>query len=42
MTEKQPFNKAAARERRDCALVPTEDHRRGVGEPRRWTNEHTT
>ena len=28
-------NKRAARERRDCALVPTEDHRRGVGEPQR-------
>ena len=28
-------NKAAARERRDCALAPIEHHRRGVGEPRR-------
>ena len=30
-------NKAAARERRDCALVSIEDHRHGVGEPRRWS-----
>ena len=30
---RQRPNKRAARERRDCALVPTEDHRRGVGEP---------
>jgi hypothetical protein len=28
-------NKRAARERRYYALVPTEDHRRGVGEPQR-------
>jgi hypothetical protein len=28
-------NKSAARERRDCAAVPIERHRRGVGEPSR-------
>ena len=30
-------NQAAARERRDCALVQIEHHRRGVTEPRRWS-----
>ncbi len=30
------LNKAAARERRDCAVFAFARHGRGVGEPQRW------
>jgi hypothetical protein len=36
MTVSSVPNKAAARERRDCAPIPIVDRWRGVGEPGRW------